>query len=259
MDGVPRCCRSIGELGQRQADQHDGRAREDVDDPMVRRRNDRECHGTRHQYGKRPHDQRSRRAEENDPDEQVPAEVQARHCRVLVREPRRLERPVRVRPAGDRVHQAGIDKPRRRSREEGEEEKADQARDDHGVAKQPIALPPNGEQRDRDGRDHRPVAPDVHPVDEINEDAPPEHDGLKAVLAGEPKVLLESCHARAVSDRCRSATLRQFADAAVGKREQSNHDELPRNRPDCAPQTGCESVPQRPPKSRIWERHRHRG
>jgi hypothetical protein len=164
VDGVPRCCRSIGELGQRQADQYDGRAREDVDDPMVRRPNDGECHGTRHQYGKRSHDQRSRRTEENDPDKQVPAEVQARHCRVLVREPRRLERPVRVRPAGDRVHQAGIDKPRRSGREQCEEEKTDQTRDDHRVSKQPIAIAPNGEQRDRDHRDHGPVPPDVHPV-----------------------------------------------------------------------------------------------
>jgi hypothetical protein len=56
-------------------------------------------------------------------------------------------------------------------------------------------------------------------------------------------VLLESCHARAVSDRRRSATFRQFADAAVGKREQSYHHQLPRNRSDCAPQTGCKSVP----------------
>ena len=245
MDGVPRSCRSIGELGQRQADQYDGRAREDVDDPMVRRRNDGECHGSRHQYGKRPHDQRSRRAEENDADEQVPAEVQARHCRVLVREPRRLERPVRVRPAGDRVHQAGIDKPRRRSREEGEEEKADQARDDHGVAKQPIALSPNGEQRDRDGRDYRPVAPDVHPVGEIDESSTPQDNGLEAVFPTEPHVLLEPRQTCAVLDRSRGAPFGQLAHSAVNKPEQSNHDELPSDRSGSAPQPPYQGLPQR--------------
>ena len=259
MNGVPRCCRSIGELGHRQGDQYDGRAREDVDDPMVRRRNDGECHGGRHHDGKRSHEQRSRRAEENDANEQVPAEMEARHCRVLIREPRRLERTVRVRPAGDRVHQAGVDKPRWRGRKQREEEKADQARDDHRVAKQPIALAADGEQRDRDGCDQGPVAPDVHPVGEIDEGAFANDHRLETVLPSEPEVLLESCHVRAVSDRCRSAALRQFADAAVGKRDQSNHHQLPRNRPDCAPQTRCENVPQRPPKSRIWGRYRHRG
>ena len=238
MNRVPRCCRSIGELGHRQGDQYDGRAREDVDDPMVRRRNDGECHGGRHHDGKRSHEQRSRRAEENDANEQVPAEMEARHCRVLIREPRRLERTVRVRPAGDRVHQAGVDKPRWRGRKQREEEKADQARDDHGVAKQPIALAADGEQRDRDGCDQGPVAPDVHPVGEIDEGAFANDHRLETVLPSEPEVLLESCHVRAVSDRCRSAALRQFADAAVGKRDQSNHHQLPRNRPDCAPQLG---------------------
>jgi hypothetical protein len=246
VDGVPRRCRSIGELGQRQADQYDGRAREDVHDPMVRRRNDGECHGSRHQYGKGPHDQRSRRAEENDPDEQVPAEVQARYCRVLVREPRRLERPVRVRPAGDRVHQAGIDKPRRRSREEGEEEKADQARDDHRVAKQPIALPPNGEQRDGNDRDERPVAPDVHPVGEIDESSAPQDNRLEAVFPAEPHVLLEPRQTSAVLDRSCGAPFGQLAHSDVSKPEQSNHDELPGDRSVSAPQRPYQGLPQRP-------------
>jgi hypothetical protein len=172
--------------------------------------------------------------------------VQARHCRVLVREPRRLERPVRVRPAGDRVHQAGIDKPRRRSREEGEEEKACQARDDHGVAKQPVALPPYGEQGDGNDRDERPVAPDVHPVGEIDESSTPQDNGLEAVFPAEPHVFLESRQTSAVLYRGRGAPHGQHAHSAVSKPEQSNHDELPSDRSGSAPQPPYQGLPQRP-------------
>jgi hypothetical protein len=106
-----------------QPDEHDKKACENVDDEMIRGEDDRRCH-----RGGPDHSQHARGevpggAPDRDAHEQVPAEVQAGESRVLVGEPRRLERPVRVRVERDGVDERGIGKPRGRDRKEREEER----------------------------------------------------------------------------------------------------------------------------------------
>lgn len=74
----------------------------------------------------------------------------------------------------------------------------------------------------------------------------PQHNRLEAVFPAEPQVLLEPRQTSAVLDRSRGAALGPLAHSAVSKPEQSNHDELPSDRPGSAPQPAYQGPPQHP-------------
>jgi hypothetical protein len=92
--------------------------------------------------------------------------MEARERGVLVGQPRWLQGAVGVRMQGHRVQQRGIRKPRRGHRQQREEEEADRPGDEDRVAEQQEAVVPLSVEEDRGGDDHRPVAPDVDPVGE---------------------------------------------------------------------------------------------
>ncbi len=123
-----------------QPDEHDQKAGENVDDEVIRGEDDRRRHRGGTDHGQHAHGEVPGGAPDRDAHEQVPAEVQAGEGRVLVGEPGRLERPVRVRVESDGVDERGVGKPRGRDRKEREEEKADSAGDQDRVAQEAIAL-----------------------------------------------------------------------------------------------------------------------
>lgn len=160
--------------------------------------------------------------------------MKARHRRILVREPRRLESAIGVGPTGDRVDESHVGQPRGRAGEQREEQEADQTRCDHRVSQQAIPLAAKCEERDGDGGDHRPVPPDVHPVHEVDEHVTTEHERLRAVLPRHAEGTLDPYDVIGIPLGHRRAPLRQLPHSGVGDAEGDDNDhfagELPRRR-----------------------------
>lgn len=159
-------CRDPGRDGE--PDEHDREADDDVDDVVVRGRHNGERHQNRHDHREDPHSNPPRRLEEDDPDQEVPAGVEARERRILVRKRGRLKRAIAVRLGGHGIDERRVDVPRRRDRKRREEGEADRGRDQHRVAKDVVMVTPMRVQEDRGQRDHGPVPVDVDPVHERN-------------------------------------------------------------------------------------------
>ena len=159
-------CTCVQELRHREPHEDDHGAGDDVEHEVVRARDDGERHDRRHRDGERADSAVRRRLEEHDPEEQVPAGVQARKRGVLVRQGRRLEGAIPVRVLGHRVHDAGVGHPRGRHRDTREEEEADEPGDEHRIAEQDVPVVTPDVERDPAGGDHGPVAVHVHPVRE---------------------------------------------------------------------------------------------
>lgn len=141
--------------------------------------------------------------------------MQAGERRVLVREPGRLERAVRVGALRDRVDEPDVEQARRRDGEEREEEEADQAGGDHRVAEEVVVPAPVEVQPGRNAEDHGPVAPDVDPVRDVDENVAAERHGLQRVLPAEPERILERDEAACVGERGLGAPRREVAHAEV--------------------------------------------
>jgi hypothetical protein len=157
-----------------QRDEHEQEACEHVDDEMIRREDDRRRHCRRPDHRQRARDDVPRRPPDCDTDEQVPAAVQTRESRVLVGEPGRLQRPVRVRLERDGVDERRVDQSRGRHRKECEEEEAQATGDEDRVAEEPVALAASQKEDDPDRDDHRPVAPNVDPVRGVRQHGGPD-------------------------------------------------------------------------------------
>jgi hypothetical protein len=201
--------------GDAEADEHDRGATHHVDQEVVGRDDDRDRHRERRDDGDDTRRQPRRGGKEHDPDEQVPAHVQAREGRVLVRQPRRLQRAVGVRLLGDGVDELERQQPRRGDGEEREEEEAERARHEERVAEQHVP-PPVAEVEDDGGRqDHRPVAPDVDPVGERHQHVAAGERRLERLLSSDADRPLEVEQPLGVGERRLGAARRQVADAEV--------------------------------------------
>lgn len=130
---VAECSRTLDPQRRGEPDEDDERPDHHVEDEVVGRGHHGEAHRGRHADREHAHEHLPGRPEDDDPDEQVPAEVQAGHRRVLIRQLRGLQRAVGGRLLRDGVHEAEVEKARRCHREEGEEEEADRAGDEDGV------------------------------------------------------------------------------------------------------------------------------
>ena len=171
--------------------EHDHRPHDGVDDEVIGGAHGRQGHRRRHEHCEDADGPARRRLEQDDRDEQVPADVQARKRRVLVRERRRLQRAVTVRVLRDRVHETHASEPGRRDRHQGEEREADEARNDHGIAEEEVLLPPPDVEHGCAREDHGPVAVDVDPVREAHERFVAEDERLELSLPGHPQRTLE--------------------------------------------------------------------
>jgi hypothetical protein len=152
-----------------EADENDEDPGEDIDHIVVRGDNDRGGHHRRTHDREASQRDVGRRAPDRDTGKEIPAEVEARKRRELVRQARRLECPVRTRVERDRVDEARLGQARRRHREERKEHEPDRARDQHRVSEQAVASSLAPEENDRDRDDHWPVPPNVSPVGERDE------------------------------------------------------------------------------------------
>jgi hypothetical protein len=235
--GAPRprvtadeCSRRFAPLdreGDAEPDEDHRGARRHVDDEVVRGRDDGERHRQRRGDGERARGEARRRREHDDPDEQVPAHVQARERRVLVGQPRRLERPVCVRLLGDGVYQPEGEQARRRDREEREEEEPERAGHEEGVAEQHVPLPVAHVENGGRGQDHRPVTPDVHPVGEGHERVAAGDRSLEGSLAGEAERPLDVQEPLRVGEGDVGASGRGVADAEVEEDRERDERGLP--------------------------------
>jgi hypothetical protein len=209
--------------GDAEAHEHDRCARRHVDQEVVGRDDDRERHRERRHDGEDARREPRRGREDDDPDEEVPAHVQAREGRVLVRQPRRLQRAVGVRLLGDGVDELQRQQPGRGDREEREEEEAERARHEERVAEQHV--PPAVAEVEDDGsrQDHGPVPPDVDPVGERHQPVAARDHRLQRLLPREADRPLEVEQPLGVGERDLGAARGQVADAEV--EEDREHDE----------------------------------
>ena len=182
---------------------------------MVRRGDDRERHRNRQRDGHEAQREARHGHQEHDPDEEVPAGVQARQRRVLIRQARRLERAVGVGALRDRVDQPDVEQPRRRDGEQRKEEEADQAGGDHRVAQEVVVPAPVEVETGRDAEDDWPVAPDIDPVGDVHERVAAERHRLHAILPGDPERVLEGDQTARVGERCVGAPRREVAHAEI--------------------------------------------
>jgi hypothetical protein len=189
------------------------------------------------QHDRRRHRRRSGGREESQPDvpgcaphrdpgEEVPPEVEAREGCELVGQPRGLEGPVGLRLLRDGIRQRRVCEARRREREEREEEESDRARHEHRVAEQQVPVAPVLEEQDGDRDDHRPVAPDVDPVDEVDDEVEPDHGGLERRLPRQVDGFLEAHDAIGVRVGLRGAADGEVADPEVDERREACEGEL---------------------------------
>jgi hypothetical protein len=216
----------LEENRDREPDEHDDDASGDVDHEVVRRRHDRERHRNRKREGRHTHREACHRRHEHDPDEQVPAGVQARERRVLVREARRLQRSVGVGALRDRVDEPDVEQARRRDGEEREKEEADQAGGDHRVAEEVVAPASVEVETRRHAEDHRPVAPDVDPVGGVHEQVAAERDRLECVLPADPERVLERDQVTRVRERRVRVPGGQVAHAEVDEDRERDDERL---------------------------------
>ena len=199
---------------------------------MVGGRDDRERHRERHRERKRSHGKVRRRLEEDNADEEVPARVQAREGRVLVRQRRRLERSIALRVLRDRVDDPGISKARRSHGKRREEAESDQARDEHRVPEQDVALAAPGVERDPAGGDHRPVAVDIDPVRGGHEPVMLDDQILQVVFPGDPEVALGAPQPAGIGEGTADPVLGEAADAEVDEHRDGDQAGLSRDRRD---------------------------
>jgi hypothetical protein len=200
---------------ERRDDDHE--AADEIHHVVVRGDDDREPHRGGAGEGESAERDAAGRAPDGDADQHVPAEVQAREGRVLVREAGRLESAVGARLVGDGVDERAVDETGRRQRQQREEEEADRARDHHRVAEQQVAVTRSPVEQDARGDDHRPVAPDVDPVEERHGPTVIEQGVLERPLPVEPETLFELRQPLGVRERLRRRADRQVADAEVGE------------------------------------------
>ncbi len=161
--------------------------------------------------------------------------MEARHSRVLVDQRRGLQRPVRVRLIAHRVDQAQLQKAWRRDRKRREDDHSDGTGQQHRVAidHEPVRRPPV--QPDEDGDDHRPMAPDVHPVGDGRQDLGVHDRLLKGLLGVDAGLLFESDHPIRVAVGDGRIALRERSNAEV-RHDRSAHDgELSRRMAEALP------------------------
>jgi hypothetical protein len=194
---------------------------------VVRGRNDGEGHRRWHCDREDPNSPAGRRLEEHDADEQVPACVQARQRRVLVRERWGLQRPVPARVTRDRVDEAGLGEPWWRNGQKCKEREADQAGDDHRVTKDEVLLAPPHVQHDEADRDHRPMPVDVDPVGDRDEAVVGDEHTLELSLPGDSEGALDPEHGVCVGERAIDALLGQAAHTEVHEQREHDERELP--------------------------------
>ena len=207
-------------------DEDHGEAGDDVDHVVIGGQDHCRRHRQGQADGEAPDVDSRRRAPDGNADEHVPAEVQARKRRVLVGQSRRLKRAVRVRAESDRVDERGVREPGRRDGEEGEEDEPDPARDEHRVAKQAVAVPAPVVEDHSDRDDHRPVAPDVDPVDDVDDQVAVDDEVLKRSLPVEAGRVFEAHDAVGVLMGRGRAARGEVSDAEVGEGRQGGEGEL---------------------------------
>jgi hypothetical protein len=223
-------CTRAEKVRRGKTDQDDDRAERDVEDVVVGCGDDGERHGDRHDHGERSHRDPGRRLEEDDSEEEVPAEVQARERGVLVREGGRLQRPVAARVLRHRVHDLRHDEPRRRDRDGGEEDEADQPGDDHRIPQKAVPIPPVDVEKHAAGRDHRPVPVDVHPVRERGQDVVTDDHRLDPELPGDTEGVLDPEELPRVRERLLDTPLRETPNAEVDEHGETDQRGLARER-----------------------------
>lgn len=210
--------------------QDDDRAERDVEHVVVRGGDDREGHGDRHANRERPDGNPRRRLEEDDAEQEVPAEVQARERGVLVRERRRLQGPVAARGLRNRVHDLREHEARRRHRDNGKEDESDQPGDDHRVPQEVVLVPPVHVEKDAAGRDQRPVPVHVHPVRKRGRDVVAEGRRLDPDLPGDTERLLDPEELARIRKRLLDVPLREAAHAEVHDHGEGDQRRLARKR-----------------------------
>ena len=170
--GTERSCAlsALDRVRDREPHEHDEESRCDVEDEVVGSCHDGEPHGEGRCDREQAYGEVCRGRQEDDADDDVPAEMQAGEGRVLVRQPWRLERAIRVRLLGDGVDQSEFEHPRWRHGEKRKEDESDRSRDDEGVAEQVVAVAAAEEENNRGAEDHGPVTPDVDPVGEHDQE-----------------------------------------------------------------------------------------
>jgi hypothetical protein len=182
---------------------------------VVRRRHD----GQRHCDRQRDRHDAQREArhgrEEHDADQEVPAGVEARKCGVLVRQARGLERTIGVRALCHRVDEAGAEQARRSDGKEGEEEEADQAGGDHRVSEEVIVLPSTDVEPGGGAEDHGPVAPDVDPVGDVDENVAAQRHRLEASFPPDSERVFERDHSPRIRERGVRASRGEVAHAEI--------------------------------------------
>jgi hypothetical protein len=174
-----------------QPDGHDREPAHQVEDKVVGGRDDGEPHRERRDDREHPDGEMCGRQQEDDADDEVPPEVQARERRVLIREAGRLQGAVRARFVRDRVHESEPEQSWWSDGKEGEKEEADPARDEECIAQEVVAIAAIDVEGGRDAEDHGPVAPDVDPVREHHGDVAADDRPLDRLLPGEVERLLE--------------------------------------------------------------------
>jgi hypothetical protein len=228
-----------------ETDEDDERAQDDVEDVVVRGRDDRERHRHRHGNGERANADPSGGLEEDDPEEEVPAEVEARQRRVLVRQRRRLKRTVAVRVLGHCVHDSWLDESRWGDRNDGEEDESDQAGDDHRVTQKAIPVPPVHVEEDGADGDNRPVPVDVDPVRERDRGLVAENRPLDGELPRDPELALEPQERIRVGERSVDPPLGEPAHQEVDEDRKGDQGELTNERDRRTTQrlrSGCHAV-----------------
>lgn len=196
----------------------------------------------------------TRRPEQADPEQQVPARVQARERRELVGQARRLERAVRVGALRHGVDQAEPDEPRRCKREQAEEQEADAAGDEHCSAEPAVDVAADDEEDRRGGEDHRPVTPDVDPVGEVDEPFVPRDRALQRALPVDPERPLGVDQPVGVHVCGRCVAGGHVADREVREHRARDERRLPRER-----DRGVLSLRHAPPYSSRMPDQRPRG
>ena len=166
--------------------------------------------------------------------------MEARERGVLVRQGRRLERPVPARVLRHRVDEPRIGEPRWGNGERCEEDKPDQGRDEHGVSEDEVVLSMPPVQEDRCRRDDRPVAVDVDPVGRRDERVVTQNGRLNRRSPCDPEAALKPCDRVSVREGGPGASFRRAADREVRDDEDCDDEDLPRHRLEC-PKRKCRS------------------
>jgi hypothetical protein len=159
--------------------------------------------------------------------------MEAREGGVLVRQGRRLERPVPARVLRHRVDEPRIGEPWGGNGERCEEDKPDQGRDEHGVSEDEVVLSMPPVEEDRCRRDDRPVAVDVDPVGRSDERVVIQNGRLNRRSPCDPEAVFKPCDRVSVRKGGPGASFRRTADREVREDEDRDDEDLPRHRLEC--------------------------